>query len=163
MPKPKPLPPIEQLREVFSYDSETGALTWKVSTGNRVKAGALVGNLSDGYLQVQLGPHRLRVHRVAWYLHHGTDPGPLLVDHIDRDRTNNRATNLRLVDARGNQANSRCPDRPVQVTWPTGEVRRFPTTTAAATGLGCSRWSVYNYARGLCQHPAGLQVSYAPT
>jgi hypothetical protein len=157
---PKPLPPLETLRQVFSYDPETGALTWRVAPGNGLPAGAPAGNpKGDGYTQVQLGSHRLRAHRVAWYMHHGADPGPLLVDHINRNRSDNRASNLRLVDDAGNSANSALL-RPVQITYPDGQTRLFPSVLAAAAALGCHKKSIYRYSRGLSQHPAGLLVSY---
>ena len=137
---------------------------------NQVRAGAPAGcPKGNGYTQVKLGQRRLLAHRVAWYLHHGTDPGPLLVDHVNRNRSDNRASNLRLVDARGNRANSAQPTptpppplrRPVQVFYPSGESRLLPSVGAAARFLGCSARSVYRYARGLRQHPAGLTVAYA--
>jgi hypothetical protein len=98
-------------------------------------------------------------------MHHGADPGPLLVDHINRNRSDNRASNLRLVDAKGNRANSASeppnPKRPVQVVYPNGQSRLFPSREAAAAALGCSGTTVSRYANGLRQPPAGLTVSYA--
>jgi hypothetical protein len=158
MTKPKPLPPLSTLEEVFSYNPETGALTRRVTQGN-ASAWAPAGWLgAKGYIQVQLGSACLRVHRVAWALHHGADPGPLLVDHINRNRSDNRACNLRLVDARGNRANS-ANLSPVQVTYPNGQTRLFPSTKAAAAALGCSRSSIYRYVRGQQKHPGGLRLS----
>jgi hypothetical protein len=170
MPQPKPLPPLATLRQVLSYDPETGALTWLVDRHCRVRAGMLAGNPNpgawNGYSVIKLGHRRLQAHRLAWYLHHGTDPGPLLVDHINRDRSDNRICNLRLVDARGNRANSGqgaapAPKRPVQVLYPDGKNRLFPSKAAAARFLGCDPRTVYSYARGQRQHPDGLIVSYA--
>jgi hypothetical protein len=161
MTQPRPLPPLEALREVLAYDPDTGALTWLVGRG-KVRAGAPAGcPKGNGYTQVHLGQRRLLAHRLAWYLHHGTDPGQAQVDHINRDRSDNRASNLRLVDAQGNRANSPCPDRPVQVLWPDGQARLLPSVEAAARALSCAPSSVYRYAKGLCQHPAGLVVRYA--
>ncbi len=160
MTQPKPLPPLSTLGEVFSYSPETGALTWRVTRGN-ARAGAPAGWLgARGYIQVQLGPRYLRAHRVAWALHHGTDPGPLQVDHINRDRSDNRACNLRLVDAQGNRANSLDGGRLVQVLYPDGQSRLLPSVGAAARLLGCARSSIYRYVRGQRQHPAGLRLSY---
>jgi hypothetical protein len=92
-----------------------------------------------------------------------------MIDHINRNRSDNRICNLRLVDAKGNRANYSGPPpspppplrRPVQVIYPDGQNRLFPSREAAARFLGCSTSSVYNYAKGLRQHPAGLIVSYA--
>jgi hypothetical protein len=161
MAQPKPLPPLATLRQVLSYDPETGALSWLVDPGNKLSAGALAGRIKNGYIQVRLGSHNLYAHRVAWYLHHGTDPGPLHVDHINRNRSDNRICNLRLVDAKGNRDNSSRPDRPVQVCAPGGEVRRFPSVAAAARFLGRDPKTVYRYAQGQRQPPNGLIVSFA--
>lgn len=126
MAPPKPLPPLETLCQVLSYCPETGALTWLVDRSIRVLAGMPAGGPNcEGYIQVQLGSRRFYAHRVAWALHHGADPGQLQVDHINRNRSDNRACNLRLVDAKGNRANSSNPGptplkRPVQVTYPDG-------------------------------------------
>ena len=110
---------------------------------------------------MKLGQRQLKAHRVAWCLHQGTDPGHLMVDHIDRNRSNNRASNLRLVDPKGNRANGPCPDRPVKITYPDGQTCLLPSVAAAAAALGCARSSVNRYARGLRPHPSGLLVSYA--
>ncbi len=170
MTQPKPLPPLATLRQVLSYDPETGALTWLVDPGNQLSAGAPAGSQDGrGYVQVYLSGRHLKAHRLAWYLHHGTDPGPLQVDHINRDRSDNRICNLRLVDAKGNRANSAQPPptpppplrHPVQVIYPDGQNRLFPSTAAAAAALGCHPTSVGCYAKGLRQPPNGLIVSYA--
>jgi len=103
--QPNPLPPLETLRSTLSYNPRTGALTWLVDSPRR-SAGTPAGYLApNGYIQVRLVGRLLKAHRIAWALHHGADPGPLLVDHKNRNRSDNRASNLRLVDAKGNQAN----------------------------------------------------------
>jgi hypothetical protein len=138
MTKPRKLPPLEHVREVLAYCPDTGALTWRVDRAANVLAGSPAGCLRrGGYTQVQLGRHHYRAHRLAWYLHHGTDPGPLLVDHINRDRSDNRACNLRLVDARGNRLNS-APNpnrRPVLITYPDGRGRLVCDSTATAARI----------------------------
>lgn len=53
------------------------------------------------------GVQREYAHRLVWALHYG-DPGQALVDHIDRDTTNNNIDNLRLVDKSGNSQNASC-------------------------------------------------------
>jgi hypothetical protein len=150
-----PLPPPEVLAEVLSYCPHTGALTWR-------QTGRPAGWLEpDGYRRLEFQGATYRAHRVAWCLLHGADPGPLLVDHLNRNRSDNRASNLRLVDARGNRANAADGSRPVQVRYPDGSTRLLPSTEAAARYLGCHPRSVYRYARGLRAAPNGLTVAYA--
>jgi hypothetical protein len=140
MTKPRKLPPLEHVREVLAYCPDTGALTWRVDRTNKVRAGSLAGApTGDDYIQVQLGKRRFKAHRLAWYLHHGQDPGGWLIDHINRNRSDNRICNLRLVDAKGNRGNSsqlaHPPQtrRPVLITYPDGrgELTCDSVTTAA--------------------------------
>jgi hypothetical protein len=100
------LPSQEFLRECFLYDPETGVLSWKVRprehfTTNRAYgmwntryAGKPVCVEKSGYLYVGLVGARFYAHRVIWKLMTGEEP-PDDVDHSDRDRTNNRWSNLR--------------------------------------------------------------------
>jgi hypothetical protein len=111
-------------------------------------------------MQIGLDGRVLQVHRVIWYLHHGIDPGNLEVDHINRDPSDNRIANLRLVDGKANRANSASADKPVEVIYPDGSSHQLPSVMAAARFLGCARSSMYRYIRGTRQHPSGIRVSY---
>lgn len=57
-----------------------------------------------GYLYVTLNYKQYRQHRVIFFLKYGYWPD--LVDHIDRDRLNNRPDNLRDATASENQHNT---------------------------------------------------------
>jgi HNH endonuclease len=104
MREPKPLPPVEVLRELFSYDPESGVITNRVSRSVS-RAGQETGTQRpDGYRSVTLNRERYLVHRIAWKLHTGAEP-PVHIDHIDRDPTNNRFSNLRASDPLNNQGN----------------------------------------------------------
>ena len=47
----------------------------------------------------------IRLHRIIWVSANGAIPDGLMIDHINRDRVDNRIANLRLVDAKGNAQN----------------------------------------------------------
>ncbi len=69
----------DELKRNLHYNPDTGIFTWKVSNTNNVKVGDITGckNL-QGYILIGLNNKR--------YL-----------DHIDRDKSNNKCNNLRHV------------------------------------------------------------------
>lgn len=95
----------EKLRELLHYDPETGVFTRKVSTSNNVKTGDIAGRLvSDGYIRVKVRNIDYYAHRLAWFYVYGTWPKDQ-IDHINRDRADNRITNLRDVSCEQNHQN----------------------------------------------------------
>lgn len=106
MVKSKPLPPVEMLREVLSYNPEAGELRWRQTVSTRAQAGSVAGcTYSNGYRTVAVHGRRCKVHRVAWLLAYGEDPGELQIDHINGDKLDNRLCNLRLADSSQNNCN----------------------------------------------------------
>ena len=96
----------EELKEYLSYDKDTGLLTWVKSPSRSMPAGKLAGCLDDeGYKLVRFKGKNYRYARVCYYLYYGSQPAGV-VDHINRDRQDNRIDNLRLVTTSQNRTNS---------------------------------------------------------
>ena len=94
----KPMPPYDELSRHLKYDPFTGVGTWIVSLG-AAKAGRRAGSLNTarGYLDIRYKGKDYRSHRLFWFLQTGHDPGTLTIDHIDRNKLNNKFCNLRLA------------------------------------------------------------------
>ncbi len=95
----------EKLRELVHYDQECGRCTWKVRTARRVKVGDVAGCPDGhGYLQIMVQSRLHKAHRLAWLYMCSNWPKDQ-IDHINRDRSDNRITNLREVTNKQNQQN----------------------------------------------------------
>lgn len=104
MPAFKPLPSHGELRErLFICRESPSGLRWLVQRG-RQPAGSVAGCRS-GYWLVNFGGRVYTAQRLVWGLAYGADPGQRVVDHINRDRFDNRVENLRLADHSGNAFN----------------------------------------------------------
>jgi len=106
------------LKEALHYDTETGIFTWLTrpvshfknshecnncnSRLANTKAGSV--NKDDGYLRIKLKPKLYFAHRLAFLYMEGYLPEND-VDHIDRNRANNKWSNLREVSTRCNLQN----------------------------------------------------------
>lgn len=101
----KPIPSLERLREVLSYNSETGEFRWLIRCG-RQAAGKQAGCLCrDGYVRLSVDGTLMNAQRIAWVMHHGIWPAGD-IDHADMNRADNRISNLRLASRSENMANS---------------------------------------------------------
>ena len=89
--KAQPLPPLERVQELLSYDPATGVFTRLTSAG-RAKAGDVVKVGKRGRISVD----RVEFYasRLAVLLVTGDDPASATVDFKDGDRTNLRFDNL---------------------------------------------------------------------
>lgn len=95
----------EMVRLMFDYDPETGALTWRITA----KRGQAVGDRADSkghnvYMKVSMFNTNHLAHRLAWIHYYGKHP-ECVIDHINRDRSDNRICNLRDVDYSTNAKN----------------------------------------------------------
>lgn len=102
-----PLPALDRLKEVVSYNPDTGVFTWKKIPGRRVKAGKIAGSKhKDGSVTITIDQRKYRAGRLAWLFFYGVEPEHE-VDHKDGDNTNNRIKNLRDVPHQVNLQNQR--------------------------------------------------------
>jgi hypothetical protein len=91
------------VKELFHY--KDGNLFWKVRRQG-VRFGNVVGTLhSSGYLSVVVDRKDYLVHRLVFLYHFGYMPEND-IDHIDRNRSNNKIENLREVSKSCNSRNS---------------------------------------------------------
>jgi len=76
---------LSDLGKLVQYNPETG-LMYKNGEVFPVHITKL------GYIQIQLLGYEVKIHRLAWFLSHGT--WPKFIDHIDGNPANNRLANL---------------------------------------------------------------------
>lgn len=102
-----PVLSIGRLREVLSFDSETGIFVWAVRRGRSAR-GSRAGNASGArrYVQIEVDGERFYAHRLAWFYIYGEWP-PHEIDHINGVSWDNRICNLRLATPTQNQYNKR--------------------------------------------------------
>ena len=105
------------VRQAFAVNEETGQLINKINR-RKARAGEIAGTQRpDGYSQVCIDKTILLVHRVVFALAHGYW-SDLEIDHINGDKSDNRAANLREATKSQNGANKRlCRDGLKGASW----------------------------------------------
>ena len=138
--KAKPLPRLERLNELLTYDAETGGLVWKMNRRN-AKAGTQAGFLhANGYIMITIDYKQWRAHRIIWLMVYGSEP--LFIDHADGNKTNNLLSNLRNCTRSENNANARkhvtskSPYKGVMLDKSTGKWRSRVTVNGVRKALG---------------------------
>ena len=111
----KPIPSQERLKELFDY--KDGCLYWAASNhkfNNRVgrRAGCSTRSI---YRRVAIDGKRYPESRLIWAWHHGDIPVDLVVDHINRNKADNRIENLQVITTRENTSNWQKRDLPTGV------------------------------------------------
>jgi hypothetical protein len=122
--KYSPMPNLNILNEAIEYDPNTGILKWKVrplshftatpkrsaehicKNWNSRHAGNEIDNISTvGYIRVVIDKELYQAQRIAYYMFYGYLPD-VKVDHINKNRLDNRISNLRLATDGQNVSNS---------------------------------------------------------
>lgn len=101
--------PATELLEIanskYHYDKETGNFIRKNNGGFGTKKGDIAGTVKDnGYVCIDINGKKIYAHRLAIAFTTGEFPD-CEVDHINRDKTDNRLCNLRVVTAFDNSKN----------------------------------------------------------
>lgn len=98
---------VERLREVLSYDPDSGQFRWRVQLSAWGKVGQVAGTKGErGYIHICVDRNICAAHRLAWLHTHGAWP-KYEIDHINGVKDDNRLINLRDVPRRINQQNQR--------------------------------------------------------
>jgi hypothetical protein len=131
-----------RLKALLSYNLETGLFVWLQQRHSRYPIGSQAG-ISEtrvpgyGYVIISLDGVPYKAHRLAWLYVHGEMPAAI-VDHINRDKTDNRIANLRLATRSENARNiGRRRDNTSGITG----VVFLPKTNRWAAKLTINSWS----------------------
>lgn len=93
----------ERLKEVLSYNPETGNFSWR--PGHKLFGYRAGTTLQAGYTQISIDGKFYRASRLAWFYMTGKWP-EFEVDHIDRNPANDKWDNLREVTGTQNKENT---------------------------------------------------------
>lgn len=112
------IPNRKYLEECFYLDEKSGSIFWKKRPESHFNsrhghsiwvsqnAGKQAGTkMANGYISIRLNGIRLMAHRVAFSLAHHEIPDGVEIDHIDGNRSNNAASNLRYATSSQNKSN----------------------------------------------------------
>lgn len=97
----------ELFNKLFSYNEEAGVIHWKNENFvSRKVRGKVAGTLkNNGYIQIRINNVNYLAHRIIWFIRF--EEVPIVIDHINGNRSDNRIINLRNTTNFGNQQNRR--------------------------------------------------------
>jgi len=95
------------LLKLLSYDPETGDFRWKVrknSYGGKANVGSIAGGHTAESWGIRINGEMYLAHRLAWFYMTKSWPKEE-IDHINRNRLDNRFCNLREANSQENKRN----------------------------------------------------------
>lgn len=93
-----------RLKQVLSYNPDTGVFTRNITVSSRAKKGDIAGcNHSGGYKVITIDGYKLYCHHLAWLYTYGE--WPKYIDHINGIPSDNRISNLRKASHGQNMQN----------------------------------------------------------
>jgi hypothetical protein len=95
-----------RLKELLTYNPETGEFRWSTTPRKGVRAGGIAGNILSTGHRIRIDRLEYKAHRLAWLWVYGRWPQDD-IDHINGDPTDNRIANLREATDSQNLGNSK--------------------------------------------------------
>lgn len=89
---------LQELKGCFFYDPVTGIFIRKKPVANCSRVGEIAGHRNKkGYIIIKFRQRAYKAHRLAWFYMTGKWPDDQ-IDHVNRDKSDNRFSNLREAD-----------------------------------------------------------------
>jgi len=95
----------EKLTELLGYNPETGIFTNKTNRNSAKKGESAGAKHHTGYIRIGVSGIKYSAHRLAWFYIYKKWPSDE-IDHINRNRADNRINNLREATAHENTLNT---------------------------------------------------------
>ena len=93
---------MNNIEDYLEY--KEGKVFWKKDRGSQLVKGKEAGYTHQGYRRIRFGKKQYLAHHIVWYLHHGYFP--IMLDHKNNDKGDNRIENLREADYSSNKMNT---------------------------------------------------------
>ena len=112
-----------RLKELLHYNQNTGEFLWLKTVNSRAMFGSIAGyDNPAGYSYIRVDNTGYLAHRLVFLYMEGAFP-PDQVDHINRDKHDNRWCNLRHADRYLNHSNKCTNNKFIGVYWRKGRDR----------------------------------------
>lgn len=96
---------VEKLKNRLNYDPVTGLFTYIIAIA-QMRPGDIAGSINtNGHVQIMIDEKPYMAHHLAWLYMTGEWPIGFIIDHIDRNYSNNSWNNFRKCNSNQNQGN----------------------------------------------------------